>query len=130
MDIRNNKLYQEVVAQVAREFDVPETVVYEIVESMWRRIIEVTTNYMSFLKAEQLYCYIPSLGKIVTTIKTSLYLEIVKQNNTLKQEEKKVRGGFERKETTTISFGNKLLKIEYMKDFRRERNKYVNDDNI
>lgn len=80
MDLKKIPLYDRIVKQVAREFEVPETLIWEILSDFYNRINHTIINFEQYIyERESFSIYIPVLGKLVANLKTVLLKDIRKE---------------------------------------------------
>lgn len=80
MNVKNVKHYDSIIKQVAREFDIPEQLVIDIINSLYKTVVEAINNYTIYLTKYNIFnIYLPSLGKLVVTLKGEMIQNIIEE---------------------------------------------------
>jgi len=119
MDLKKIPLYDRIVKQVANEFQVPETLIWEILSDMYNRINHTILNFTQYIyERESFSIYIPVLGKLVCNLKTALLKDVRKELQMNKPED-----GF-------VSKKGYLVFRKKADEHRKQINQYNNNSNL
>lgn len=130
MKVEKFRFYNEIAEQVSKEFDVPQLLIYDIINNIFSDVVEVIKNYPQYLMTKSYYSiYLPVLGKLTVTLKGKMIYDVIQEEQIRLQKEEDLKNNNSKVSITKNRSG--LLKFKIInKDKPITKDNFINNGEL